>query len=354
LPLNERKVNDKPLAPPTVEVLTQIWQRVLQRPSIGDRDNFFNLGGNDLLADKLFAEIAQVCGRELPSAVICHTPTIASLAGLLERNSLPQFSSFVRLKAGSEKPPIVIAPGLGGRASFFELAQHIRTEHAIYGIQARGVDGMAEPLERVEDMAKLYLDELKQLEPHGPYLLIGYSFGGLVAMEMAQSLVEEGKPVALLTMLDTFPHPRFLSLGQYLRFIGKRTEDLVSGFKRRPIRDTLQITGRLARRLSFVQVPMPRALPAEALRLSFAETTQRVKRSDYEALARYRPRYYRGKIKFVTPETGAYLPNDPALVWKKLAAEFEVERVPGDHLEMMRAHLESLAAVLTRYVKESS
>jgi acetoacetyl-CoA synthetase len=354
LPLNERKVNDKHLAPPTIEVLTHIWQRVLQRPSIGDRDNFFDLGGNDLLADKLFAEIAQVCGRELPSAVICHAPTIASLADLLERNSLPHFSSFFRLKAGCEKPPIIIVPGLGGRASFFELAQHIRTERAIYGIQARGVDGMAAPLERVEDMARLYLDELKQLEPHGPYLLIGYSFGGLVALEMAQRLIGEGKTVALLAMLDTFPHPRFLSLGQYLLFVGKRTKDLVSGFKRRPVRDTLLLARRLARRLPFAQAPMTAAPPAGPLRLSFAEATQRVKRSDYAALARYRPRYYRGKIKFVTPEAGAYLPNNPALVWKRLATEIEVEKVPGDHLEMIRAHLERMAAVLTRYVKESS
>ena len=94
-----------------IEVLTQIWQRVLQRSPINPGDNFFDLGGNNVLVDSLFAEIAQVYARELPSATICQASTIATLAALLEQPTLPRFSPFVQLKAGSEKPPILIAPG---------------------------------------------------------------------------------------------------------------------------------------------------------------------------------------------------------------------------------------------------
>ncbi len=134
----------------TVEGLTQIWQRVLQRSPIGPDDNFYDLGGTELLADSMFAEIAQVCGRELPSATICYAPTIGTLAALLDQPSLPRFSPFLQLKTGSEKPPIFIAPGVGGRASFSPLARHIHTGNPIYGIQAKGVDGLEEPFESIE------------------------------------------------------------------------------------------------------------------------------------------------------------------------------------------------------------
>src|SRR5580765_4940092 len=97
-------------------------------------------------------------------------------------------SPFVEIRAGELQPPIVIAHGLSGMVQFSELAKHIRTRHPIYGIQARGVDGVEEPLKSVDEMADYYLQELHLIQPRGRYLLIGYSFGGLVALEMAQRL----------------------------------------------------------------------------------------------------------------------------------------------------------------------
>lgn len=331
----------------SVDALTQIWQRVLQRSPIGPEDNFFELGGHDSLADSIFSEIARVYSRELPSATICYAPTIAALAGLLEQTALPRFSPFVQLKAGREKPPIIIAPGVGGRASFSKLAKHIRTAHSIYGIQARGVDGMEQPLESVEDMAELYLDAFRKLEPQGSSILIGYSFGGLVALEMAQRLSESGKHVALLVLVDTYPHPRYLPTGQRLWLTAKRTKDRFSKMKMKEIRV------QAASAPLIVGLERDGTIPPELSRLSFAQTTMRVKKSDLVALERYRPRFYRGKIRFVKPEGDSYLPNDPTAVWKKLATELEVETVPGDHLGMVETHVESLAAVLTRYVEEA-
>jgi acetoacetyl-CoA synthetase len=331
-------VNHAPTAV-SIDALTQIWQRVLQRLPIGAEDNFFDLGGHDSLADGIFAEIAKVYRRELPSATICYAPTIAALAGLLEQPALPRFSPFVQLKAGSEKPPIVITPGVGGRASFSKLAKHIGTGRPIYGIQAKGVDGIEQPLESVEDMAALYLDAFNKLEPQGSCILIGYSFGGLVALEMAQRLSESGQPVALLVLVDTYPHPRYFPPAQRLWLTARRTGDRLSNMFR----------------IKTASAPFAGsgALSSEPSRLSFAKTTMRVKTSDLVALERYRPRFYRGKIRFVRPEANSYLPNDPIAVWKNLAAELDVETVPGDHLGMIETHFESLGAVLTRYVEEA-
>ncbi|MFZ0998576.1 MAG: alpha/beta fold hydrolase [Candidatus Sulfotelmatobacter sp.] len=334
-----------------IEVLTQIWQRVLQRSPINSGDNFFDLGGNDSLADSVFAEIAQVCGREFPSATICHAPTIASLAVLLQQPSLPRFSPFVRIRSGRETPPILIAPGLGGRASFSQLAKHIHTRHPIYGIQARGVDGMEEPFERVEDMAEFYLYALNQQQIYGPYILMGYSFGGLLALEMAQRL-SQGKQVAQLILMGTYSHPRYFPPGQRLRFIAKRTRHRISFIKQKPGEAFSNFVRALERRSHMVEA-LHRTLSPETSRLSFAQTILRVEASDLVALARYRPRFYPGKIRFVTPAADHYYPSDPTPLWKGLAAELEVEIVPGDHEGMVDTYFESLAAVLTRYVKEA-
>jgi thioesterase domain-containing protein len=336
-----------------VDVVTQIWQRVLQRSSIGPDDNFFDLSGKEALADSIFTEIAQVCGRELPSATIYRAPTTGSLAALLEQPTLPRFSPFIQLKPGSEKPPILITPGVGGRASFSQLAKHIRTGHPIYGIQAKGVDGLEEPLGRIEDMAEFYLDALDEIQTQGPYLLIGYSFGGLVALEMAQRLFKAGKPVALLALVDTYSHPRYFPPGQRLPLIAKRTRSHISLMMQMPIRGAFSHFGRaLARRLHIAGAHH-RTLPPETSHLSFAQTILRVEANDFIAMARYRPQFYRGKIRFVRPEANPYLPSDPTALWKGLAAELEVETVPGDHLGMVGARFESLAAVLTRYVEEA-
>jgi acetoacetyl-CoA synthetase len=341
---------DRPSA--TIEALTQIWQRVLQRSAIGPEEKFYALGGTDELADRTFAEIAQVFNRQLPTATICYAPTIAALANLLGQQALPRFSPFVPLKAGSRHPPILIGHGVGGRASFSQLAKHIRTENPVYGIQAKGVDGIEAPLGRIEDMAEYYLDGLRELQPQDPYILIGYSFGGLIALEMAQRLVKSAKRVALLTMVDTYPHPRYLPLGERVWLGAKRIKARVSDLKREPLPVAFgHLVGALEKRLRKVEAGKPRRLDGETSRLSFAETTSRVKQCDFLAMKRYQPRFYPGKIKFVRPETNSYLPNDPIAVWKHLAGELEVETVPGDHLGMIGTHFEELAAVLSGYVK---
>ncbi len=200
---------------------------------------------------------------------------------------------------------------------------------------------------------QFYLKALRQLQPHGPYILVGYSFGGLLALEMAQRLSDDRENVALLVLMDTYPHPRYFPPSERLRLIAKRMRSRVSLVKQMPLRSVFSHSVRaLERRLRRVGA-RHRTQSPETSRLSFAETLLQVEASNFIAMAHYRPRFYRGKIRFVRPEGDNYLPSDPAALWKGLAAEFEVEIVPGDHLGMVNTHFESLAAVLTRYVKEA-
>lgn len=317
-----------------VEVLTPIWRRVLQVSSIGTEDNFFDAGGDSALVLELFHEIALACGRELQPVMIYHAPTIAALAAVLEQPATPRVPPLVQLKAGSKEPPVFIAHGLGGSVmDFFQVVKLIETPHAIHGLQAKGIDGLDEPLDTIEDMARYSLDAVQQLQPHGPYLLIGFSLGGLVTLEMAQQLLAQGEKIGLLAMLDSYPHISRLSFAQRARLA------------------TRQTWRRVARRLTWLGVPPPYQTVID---VAPSPSLQRFRDSAYRALELYQPRFYPGKIDFVRAAIPTDFPADPAAVWSELASEFELRTVPGDHLGIMTTHFEELAAELSRCLKEAS
>jgi acetoacetyl-CoA synthetase len=337
----------------TVETLTAVWERVLQRSPIGPRENFYELGGTDPRADEVVSEIAREYKRELPSCTINFAPTIEELAAMLERPVLPKFSPFVLIKPGSEPPPIFIAHGLAGTVEFFKLARYIRTPNPVYGIQAKGVDGLEEPYVRVEDMAGYYLEALKEVWPQGPCVLIGYSFGGLVALEMGLRLLESGREVALMTLIDTYPHPHFLERDQRVRLMVQRVVGHGREMWDLPPREAAgYFMNGLRRRFT------PRgSLDLDELRpdahpLSFARNVPIVKEKAFRGYQLYQPRFYPGKVKFITTAIKSFFPTDPASVWQKLVAQLDIEVIPGDHLEIVRTEFEGLAAVLTRDIQK--
>jgi acetoacetyl-CoA synthetase len=333
-----------------VEMLTPIWERVLQRSSVDVEDNFFDLGGDSSLALQLFNEIANVCRRELPPVTIYCAPTIAALAAVLEEPADLRFPPLVLLKDGSAKPPLFITHGLGGSViDFFQVVKHIRTSHPIQGMQAKGIDGTEEPFDRIEDMAAFYLEAIRQVQPHGPYLLAGYSLGGLVTLEMAQQLTAVGEKVALLAMLDSYPDIRYLSLAQRTRLLMRLATRRAATSMKLPMREALALMIRPSRRRSLAPKvsyqPPGNVAPSPAM--------QRARECSYLALTRYKPRFYPGKIKFVRAELPTDFPANPTAVWAHLADKFEVETVPGDHLGIMSTHYEQLASTISRYVEEA-
>jgi len=333
-----------------VDMLTPIWQRVLQLSSVDLEDNFFDLGGDSSLALQLFNEIARAGGRELPPVTIYFAPTIAALAALLEQPAELRFPPLVLLKDGSAKPSLFIAHGLGGSViDFFQVVRNIRTSHPIQGMQAKGIDGTEEPFDRIEDMAHFYLDAIRQVQPHGPYLLAGYSLGGLVAFEIAQRLIADGEKVALLAMLDSYPDIRYLSLVQRIRLVTRLATRRAASAMKLSVREALFLAIRPSRRRSLA----PRVSYQPPANMPLSPAMQRARECAYLALTHYRPRFYAGKISFVRAAIPTDFPADPAAVWAHLANEFEVETVPGDHLGIMSTHYEKLASAISRYVEEA-
>jgi acetoacetyl-CoA synthetase len=331
---------------PAVELLISIWQRVLQRSSLRVNDNFFDLGGNPASAAKLFGEIAEVCGRHLSPVLVYSVPTIEALAAVLEQPDQPRVPPLLLLKAGTEPRPIFITHGLGDTVlDLFQLVEKIESAHPIYGMQARGIDGVDEPLTSVEAMAQFHLEAIKQLQPHGPYFLIGYSLGGLVALEIAQRLSAVGEKVALLALVDSYPHRNQLGLIQNALLSFRLA-------KRRLLSPGASVLGKP--RAEYSESIDGNASLGSQIPESVSSVMQRMRDSAHLALKHYRPQYYGGRINFVRPAISTAFPDDPAAVWSHLAAQFEVETIPGNHWSMLTIEFEKLGSVLSGYLREAS
>jgi len=244
----------------------------------------------------------------------------------------------VPLKAGAESQPIFLAHGMGGSVDEFrDLVKFIRTERPIYGLQAKGNDGIEVPFDRIEDLAGYFLDTIKKTQPGGPYFLIGYSLGGLVAIEMAQRLASQGQIVGLLAMLESYPHLTQLALWQRIRLALRR-------IKRRAL-STASTPSKSPSNAS-VHDPDPRVEGATHM----PSVTEHAYNCAYSAWKHYRPRSYQGKIYFVRAAISTIYPDNPTAVWGKLASELEVETVQGDHHGILAEHCEMLGSLLSRLI----
>lgn len=191
------------------QVLSQLWAKTLKVQRVGLNDNFFELGGHSLLAVRIIVEIEKIYHRRLPLATLLQAPTVGGLAEVLRKeNWKPSWSSLVPLQPGGSKPPIFLIHSHGGNVlEYYPLANALGKDQPVYALQARGLDGNIVKNESLEDIASAYLKEIRSLQPDGPYILGGFCFGGLVALEAAQQLQAAGQKVKLVVMVQT-THPK--------------------------------------------------------------------------------------------------------------------------------------------------
>jgi len=289
------------------ERIAEIWGQLLNAPGIGVHDNFFDLGGHSLIGIQLLARVEEQFGKRLPLNSLFQAPTVAAFAKLVHSKD-----------AASGLKNLAALQPEGTRTAFFcvhgdelnhHIMRHLGKDQPFFAFFHQGENGQRFEHFTVEDIAAHYMHELLTLQPEGPFLLAGYSFGGIVAYEMAQQLTKAGHEVPFLALFD-MPAPELFV--QSMRSERKLHE---------PVRDV--VVRWLAKR-------------------AFAKGRIRSPRLQHyyiidnynKAIQAYRPKPYGGPVT-VFKASGTTGPDD--LGWAKLVTgPLETRVLPGDHYSLIR------------------
>jgi len=186
--------------------LARLWKKALGVKTISRDDDFYDLGGHSLIAAQLFAEIEVVFGKSIPLSTLFHSPTIAKLADVLRVEDTGKlWSSLIPIRSTGSGRPIYLVHGAEGNVLLYRsLAQYLGEEQPIYGLQSAGLDGKEDLDPHFQNVAARYVEEIKKVQPEGPYNLGGYCLGGTIALEMAQQLIARGDRVNFLGMIEIY------------------------------------------------------------------------------------------------------------------------------------------------------
>jgi len=323
--------------------LVQIWEDILGRRSIGVRDDFFKLGGHSILAARLMARIQQLLRIDLPLATLFKKATIEHLASLLRRKQpASTFSSLVEIQSGNSTPPFFcVHPSGGNVLCYASLAHHLGPQQTFYGLQSWALSGANFPHTTIEDMATHYLNDMKTVQPHGPYFLGGWSMGGVVAFEIAQEIQMQGEQVGLLALLDSrapAPAPGISEIAELL-LMQTFAQDL--GLDLKSIRFSESELERLGpdEQLSylFACAQASNILPPD-LELDQLQRLYQLFKINLGAMLSYMPQSKQDRITLLrTEEASAANGHIGAAGWESFATEdVEVYVVPGNHFNMVR------------------
>jgi len=331
--------------------ITSLWEEVLGIRPIGVTDNFFELGGHSLAAVRLFALIERRLGKKVPLATVFQGATVEHLAKILAQYAqAPSHSSLVAIQPGGNRRPFFLIHPAGGHVfPYVHLAHHLGSDQPSYGLQARGLEEGQEPHSRIEDMAAYYIEALRTVQPWGPYLLGGWSMGGVVALEMAQQFRAQGQRVALLALLDTRIPTADEELADedfdarllidFVRYFGLSL-DLRDSLARLPKHELLERVLEHAKRAGL--------MPSD-IEVSQAQPFIELCKADFRATQNYVLHHYPGRITlFKAGQELAGTSSDPTLGWSEWAAGgVDVHVVPGNHATMVyKPHVEVLAEKL--------
>ncbi|HEU4713537.1 MAG TPA: amino acid adenylation domain-containing protein [Pyrinomonadaceae bacterium] len=347
--VDQQKLSEITLAPPVedspeisrVEMLRSIWERVLGHDEFELEDDFFEIGGDSLLATWVVTEIGNSVGREFDLSMLLEDSTIPGIARTLEELELRpiqarQPSQVVTLRPNSSKRLLFLVHPLGGEpVPYRALAHSIKSPVRVVGLCWRPTETCETTL---EEMAAIHLAQMRAVQPEGPYLLAGWSFGGVLAYEIAQQIVASGATVEFLGLIDANPVRDSISgrLASDGSLLGKFTEALTEIDRKLAAGETdlssLQADDYLYGLMGH---------SGEGVNANHLRQIMEVTKDSLAAVANYRPAPYTGSIDLFQPEDST--PEIQQLLHTELCALAEgplrLHSIPGDHYSILRSPL---------------
>jgi thioesterase domain-containing protein len=300
-------------------------------------------------------------GQRLPITSLFEAPTVEKLSFLLNRDKHAiSWKSLVPIKADGTRPPLYIIHGSGLTVMVFNsLARGMDPDQPVYGLQARGLNGVDEPFDRMEDIAGYYISEILEQNPDGPFCLAGYSFGGFVAFEMARQLKAMGKEIKMLAIFDTYADnsDNFVPFGP--RMVRKLKRQFpkfrfIMGSMAKQPYQTLKyqskfFLNKLIDILAALGLHEKRPWEGDML-----EHSTKINQKHDIASSNYRMTAYDGVIDLFRVKTRLnYLDDRVYLGWKPFAKDVKIHEIPGDHRTfLMPPNDRELAKILRAILDE--
>jgi thioesterase domain-containing protein len=248
-------------------------------------------------------------------------PTVEQLAAQLRQEGWSaSWSSLVAIQPEGSRPPFFCVHGVGGNVlGFRDLARHIGNDQPFYALQPQGLDGKRPCLTSVAEMAERYIREIRRVQPEGPYRIGGYSFGGLVAYEMAQQLRAQEQEISLLALFDTYPG-KMESRASQMRNLSKL-----------PLKEAVTF---IVKKGSFVLMTLQKRLELRML----PRALRNVRQACARAAAGYDVQPYDGQVTlFRVKDKSAGSLDDPYAIWWRVAAGgVDLREISGDHLSLLK------------------
>lgn len=330
---------------PTELALAEIWQDLLGIGQIRVDDGFFDLGGDSLQAAVLMVRIEARFNRRISPGVLIQHGTLRGLAGQLAADDgTGPPGLLVALQPLGDKPPVFLFPGSDGEVlELRELAANLGTSHPLYGLKGGDFGDLAGNPKSIEQTAAQYVVEIQTNCPSGPYLLVGYSFGGHLALETARRLADGGEMPPVVVLIDTYPPGADRSLTLMERF----RAHLQTLRRLNTLRDLAGYLHhrRLGISLRLIRHPLTRKVGRQLIAPDSSVVSA--------ALAAYEPTPYPGKVLLFRGDQSDCDPRDD---WQRhISGELEIRTVPGDHRSLMaQPHVIELARQLQEVLQASS
>jgi len=352
---------------PTEQIMASLWMELLKLDRVGIHDDFFALGGHSMLAVQMVSQLRKRAAIGIELRNLFSYPSLGALAAFVDSKKVASaHPNLVPIRSQGHLAPLFLIHPVGGEVQYaFDLARHLGADQPVYALAASGLVVGETPRASINEMATVYLDAIRHVQPTGPYTVAGWSLGGMIAYEIAHQLLAIGETINFVGMIDTGSSAflrdqwstknvtEFDECKAFLSWITDQHAD-ASGARQHPARDelvTLAESGDID--AMFVVCQREALLPAH-LDMALVKQIFAVHVAGAKAGVAYETPPITATVMLLT--AGQHGAADATLGWGDLLGEnLHVTRIGGSHMSIVKSpHIEKLAHAISSGIKRYS